>query len=145
MRMERRSGSTLRLGQALPSFVCMRLLWTLAHLVLALAFVSTTTAQAQLATGVVMAAAPQQRHVHQAAPVAAGRVVHDHGHPVGDHQAHKRDTCQAACCFTAGQLPAHTPAAGTTAFFCAVRYVVDAQPNSGRAFAPDPGVPKPLA
>lgn len=123
----------------------MRLLRALTHLVLALAFVSVATAQARTGVCAPMEAASRQHHGHEAPAVAVEHAAHDHGSSGNERSAPERDDCQTACCFTAGRMAAPAPAGVTIGFFCAVRYVVDAQPVSSRAFAPDPGVPKPLA
>jgi hypothetical protein len=121
----------------------MRLLRTLAHLVLALALVGVAAAPAR-AAGFVPAGMPEHHgHMdHQATGVAAEHAAHDHGAPASEHPAHKRDGCQTACCFIPAQPPARTPDAITVEFFCAVRYTDAAQPRSSRADAPDPGIPK---
>ena len=124
----------------------MRLLRALAHLVLALALVSGVTAQAWAVTRApAPATAPQEHHGHHAAATGVEQAAHDHGSSASEHPLHERGNCQTLCCFTAAQLPTHAPEASAVEFFCSVRYVIDAEPASGRAVAPDPGVPKHLS
>jgi hypothetical protein len=120
----------------------MRLLRALAHVVLALALIGVAVAPAR-AIGVPLVAMPEHHGDmdHHASGVHAG---HDHDGPASEHAAHKRDACQTACCFLPSQLPPHVPGATVVEFFRGVRYVDVAQPRSGRADAPDPGIPKPL-
>ena len=123
----------------------MRSLRALGYLVLALAFVAVAAAQAQAVLCAPAAASPQQHHGHQATAASVDHAAHDHGDSASQHQTPKRDNCRTVCCFTAVQLPSHFLEASTVEFFDAVRYAVAVVPVSGRALAPDPGVPKRLA
>ena len=134
----------LREMGAAISFLPMRLLRALAHLVLALALIGVAVAPAR-AVVVAPAGAHQlqaDRHHHHRSAVHAEHAGHDHGAPASEHPAHKQDGCQTLCCFIPSQVPPYAPVASAAAFFCAVRYVEAAQPASGRADAPDPGIPK---
>ena len=121
----------------------MRLLRALVHLVLALALIGVAVAPAR-ATG--FAPMPvSERHSdmdHHASGVHVAGAGHDHDRPASEHPAHKRDGCQTACCFIPSQLPPPAPGATAVEFFCAVRYSDVAEPASGRADAPEPGIPK---
>src|SRR3954470_8550880 len=119
----------------------MRLLRTLAHLVLALALIGAGAAPAR---AVALARAPMAHsHMDHAAGLDVEHAAHDHGAPASEHPAHKRDACHTLCCFIPSQMPPHGPAASAVEFFCAVRYMEPAQPGAGRTDAPDPGIPKP--
>ena len=121
----------------------MRLLRALVHLVLALALIGVAVAPAR-ATG--FAPMPvSERHSdmdHHSSGVHVGDAGHDLNAPASEHPAHKRDGCQTACCFIPSQLPPPAPGATAVEFFCAVRYSNVAEPASGRADAPEPGIPK---
>jgi hypothetical protein len=121
----------------------MRLLRALAHLVLALALIGVAVSPAR-AVGIVAGGTPEHHSGmdHHSSGVHAGEAGHDHGAPASEHPAHKPDACQTACCFVPSQLPPRAPDATAVEFFCAVRYLDAAQPGSGRADAPDPGIPK---
>jgi hypothetical protein len=121
----------------------MRLLRALAHLVVALALIGVAVAPARV-TGFVPAGAPEPHSDmdHHSPGVRAEHAAHDHATPASEHPAHQRDACQTTCCFVPSQLPPRAPDATAVAFFCAVRYVEATQPASGRADAPDPGIPK---
>jgi len=122
----------------------MRLLRALAHFVLALVLIGVAVAPAR-AVALVPAGAHQlfgDMDHHHGPAVHAEHAGHDHGAPASEHPAHKRDACQTLCCFIPSQVPPHAPVASAAASFSAVRYVEVAQPASGRADAPDPGIPK---
>ncbi|AWN41493.1 hypothetical protein [Methylobacterium durans] len=122
----------------------MRLLRALAHLLLALALTTASVAQARVVS-VVPGATQERPDHHHAATGEAAQAAHHHGGPASRSPVHTRDGCQTACCFAAAQLPARAPEAGAAVRFRAVRYVDAAHPVSGRADAPDPGIPKPAA
>jgi hypothetical protein len=130
-------------GESVISFAPMRLLRTLAHLVLACALIGAAIAPVRAIGFVLAPAAHGHSHMdHHASGLGAGHAARDHGTPASEYSAHKRDGCQTACCFTPAQLPARAPDATAVEFFCAVRYMDAAQPRSGRADAPEPGIPK---
>ena len=117
----------------------MRSLRVLAHLVVALALVMASAAQARVVGEMPMATT--QDHAHHAG--AAVALVSDcHGMPADEAPtSHDPSDCRTACCFAPGQISVRAP--GVTAVdFLLVRYAVAAQALSGRAFAPDPEIPK---
>jgi hypothetical protein len=123
----------------------MRLLRALAHLVLALALIGVAVAPAR-AVGFLPVATHENHMGDHASGVHAEHAAHEHGSAASEQlPTHKRDGCQTACCFIPSQLP--PPVSDTTAveFFCAVRYVDATRLASGRADAPDPGIPKSLS
>jgi hypothetical protein len=138
-----RSRRGLRAAGDVSNFPPMRLLRILAHLVLALGLVGVSVAPAR-AGALALAASPAHHSGmdHHSSGVHAEHAGYDHGSPASEHPAHKRDACQTACCFVPSQLPPHGSDATAIEFFCAVRYVEAGQPGSGRADAPDPGIPK---
>jgi len=128
---------------AMITLLAMRLLRAFAHLVLGLALIGVVAAPAR---AVVLAPAGAHQLFddmdhHHGPAVHAEHAGHDQGAPASEHP-HKRDACQTLCCFIPSQVPPHAPVASAAAFFCTVHYVEAAQPASGRADAPDPGIPK---
>ncbi|GLS63769.1 hypothetical protein GCM10007888_21500 [Methylobacterium oxalidis] len=85
------------------------------------------------------AAAPEHAaHTH----AARDHVAHDHAASADHHPPHDRDGCRTACCFAPVQLPEVAPAAVAVAPCRAVSYRDATRPVTGRAHAPEPGIPK---
>ena len=135
------AGQGLRAAVGVTNFAGMRLLRALTHLVLALALLGFSLAPGRTA-GFVPPDAHQHADRHGKA-VAAEHTTQHHSTPAGEHPAHKPDACQTACCFIPAQLPARALEVATIAF-CEVRYERAAAAASGRADAPEPGIPKHL-
>jgi hypothetical protein len=132
----------LRPRRHVTRFSAMRLLRTLAHLVLALALIGAGAAPARAIA--VVRAPMSHSHMDHAPGVAVEHAADHHGAPQSEHPAHKQDACQTLCCFIPSQMPRHGPAGSAVEFFCPVRYMDAAQPGAGRTYAPDPGIPKPV-
>lgn len=129
------------------SLLSMRLLRAFAYLVLVLALIGVAGGPARAS---LITPAPEKPHVHASTDHhdhAAGHASvahHDHAMPAGEQASHPSDGCVTACCFIPSQLPPRAPGASAVEFFCAVRYLDAAQAASGRADAPEPGIPKAL-
>jgi hypothetical protein len=118
----------------------MRIVRALAHLVLALAFLSGTAAQARSVACAAMSGPPPAHHGH---PPPAD-AVHAHG-DAAERPLHERATCQALCCLVAAALPLPAPTARPAAYVDAHRSPSAADPAFGRSPAPEPGIPKRLS
>jgi hypothetical protein len=125
----------------------MRLLRALAHFVLALALIGVAVGPAW--AGVITPSA-EKTHLHATidhhhhAVDHESAANHDPGTPANKHPSRKRDGCLTACCLIPSEQPPRAPGATAVEFFCAIRYSDITQPASGRADAPEPGIPKSL-
>ena len=117
----------------------MRLLRTLAHLVLAVAILIAGVAQARV-NAAPISMLPHYAHGAPTA-IAFDHSMHEHGTSADERPIHKRDTCQTACCFAPVQLSARMVEARPVKF-CAVRYPASISVMSSLTPAPEPGVPK---
>ena len=117
----------------------MRLLRSLAHLVLTVAVLTAGVSQARVgAASIVMLP-----HHTYGAPTgsASDHSMHEHGTSLDERPIHMRDTCQTACCFAPGQLSSRVFDAMLVKF-CSVRYPALAAAMSSLTPAPEPGIPK---
>lgn len=129
------------------TFRAVTLLRALSHLALVLALLGVVIAPAQAVGWMPIA----QAHAHDAHAGHGGttafvdHAAHDHGAPADSLPVHEPDACKTACCISTASHPLPVNDASAILFFASVSYGDAAQSASGRADAPEPGIPKRLA